>query len=193
MIAHVWNEIEHDIGYKPEHDGLSEDEKFHLKQLGLLVRQGDNCITALMSSHEHSLSGQPKPQETNNSNKPFIDLHDFVSKMRDFDHNAMPKFAENSGQLFDLLTDIGLTSPQAISETLSNFDRTADTNRLIRLNEDLSNTGLNLDQDTSDLMLIALIERKKSEVRAALKGRAGRGKGRPSRLHRIAMRYLNQD
>jgi hypothetical protein len=105
----------------------------------------------------------------------------------------MPKFAENSGQLFDLLTDIGLTSPQAISETLSNFDRTADTNRLIRLNEDLSNTGLNLDQDTSDLMLIALIERKKSEVRAALKGRAGRGKGRPSRLHRIAMRYLNQD
>ena len=107
----------------------------------------------------------------------------------------MPNFAENSGQLFDLLTDLGGTSPESISGTLPDFDPNTERERLEAFNASLVASGvegLSLDPGTSDLMLIALIHRKGEEVREALKGRAGRGKGRPSRLHRIAVRYLDQ-
>ena len=44
MMAHVWNEIEHDLGYKPVTGSLSEQEYNLLKSLGLAVRQGDQTI-----------------------------------------------------------------------------------------------------------------------------------------------------
>jgi ppGpp synthetase/RelA/SpoT-type nucleotidyltranferase len=192
MIAHVWNEVEHDIGYKTDLGEPSHDEKFNLNQLGLLVRQGDSCISALMAAHDHRVTGQAKQQAINDPRKAFVDVHDFVSRMRDFAGNAMPNFAENSGQLFDFLTDIDATSPQKILDMLHDFDQTSDTDHLNQLNAKLINTGLSLDQTSSDLMLIAVLERKKEEAREALKGRAGRGKGRPTRLHRISARYLDQ-
>ena len=37
MMAHVWNEIEHDLGYKPVTGSLSEQEYNLLKSLGLAV------------------------------------------------------------------------------------------------------------------------------------------------------------
>jgi ppGpp synthetase/RelA/SpoT-type nucleotidyltranferase len=195
MIAHVWNEIEHDIGYKPDLGGPSHDEGYNLNQLGLLVRQGDTCISALMAAHDQRAPGQAQHQAINDPTRPFVDVHDFVSRMRDFSDQAMTNFAENSGQLFDLLTDLGEISPQAILAILNDFDAERYCARLAQLNESLAAAGvdgLSLDPDTSDLMLIALIEREPDRIRAALKGRAGRGKGRPSRLHRIAVRYLDQ-
>ena len=38
MMAHVWNEIEHDLGYKPDAATLSEQEKNFLVMLGQSVR-----------------------------------------------------------------------------------------------------------------------------------------------------------
>lgn len=195
MIAHVWNEIEHDIGYKPDLGQPSNDESYNLNQLGLLVRQGDNCISALMAAHDQRVAGQVAEQAIHNPDRPFVDVHDFVSRMRDFAEKAMPNFAENSGQLFDLLTDVGAISPHAIHDVLSNFDQTEVRTDLDHFNAHLAAAGISgllLDPDTSDLMLIALIERIPDRIRDALKGRAGRGKGRPSRLHRIAIRYLDQ-
>src|SRR5262249_49743103 len=44
MMAHVWNEIEHDLGYKPLTGSLSEQERSLLVSLGFAVRQGDITI-----------------------------------------------------------------------------------------------------------------------------------------------------
>jgi len=195
MIAHVWNEIEHDIGYKPDLRGPSADEKYHLNQLGLIVRQGDTSISALMAAHDQRLATPVQEPAGNNPTRPFVDVHDFVSRMRDFSDKAMPNFAENSGQLFDLLTDLGNTSPEDISGILPDFDPDTERERLKAFNDNLAATGvegLSLDPSTADLMLIALINRRPEDIREALKGRQGRGKGRPSRLHRIAVRYLDQ-
>lgn len=195
MIAHVWNEIEHDIGYKPDPGGPSTDENYHLNQLGLVVRQGDISISALMAAHDRRIATPVQEAAGNAPARPFVDVHDFVSRMRDFSDKAMPDFAENSGQLFDLLTHLGHTSPESISGTLPDFDPDTERERLGVFNDNLVASGvegLSLDPRTSDLMLIALIHRRDEEVREALKGRAGRGKGRPSRLHRIAVRYLDQ-
>jgi ppGpp synthetase/RelA/SpoT-type nucleotidyltranferase len=42
MMAHVWNEIEHDLGYKPAAGVLSDEEKNFLVTLGQSVRACDN-------------------------------------------------------------------------------------------------------------------------------------------------------
>ncbi len=44
MMAHVWNEIEHDLGYKPLTGALSDQERKLLISLGHAVRQGDITI-----------------------------------------------------------------------------------------------------------------------------------------------------
>lgn len=192
MIAHVWNEIEHDIGYKTEFGGPSGDEKYHLAQLGGLVRQGDLIITALVDAHEHRVSSKPEGEGADNSDQKFVDVHEFVSRMRRFAGGATPKFSENSGQLFELLIDLDVASPMSLSQKLEDFDLGSTQEKIDQFNSHLTETGaegLSVDRDTSDLLLIALLDRMPDEISETLKGRAGRGKGRPSRLHRIAARY----
>lgn len=75
MMAHVWNEIEHDIGYKPGAVHPSEEEIFLLRTLGQNVRLGDEFISRLLAAHENHVD----QQEGN-----FRDVHDFVSNI----HNA---------------------------------------------------------------------------------------------------------
>lgn len=193
MIAHVWNEIEHDIGYKTDHGAPSNDEAYNLNQLGLIVRQGDTCISALMAAHDQRITAPAQDQVNNTPDRSFVDVHDFVSRMRDFSNKSMPNFAENSGQLFDLLTDLKMNTPQRIQGVLQDFDPYTEQERIESFNTSLKAAGvmgLSLDPESSDLMLIALVERLPEQIRQALKGRAGQGKGRPSRLHRIAVRRI---
>lgn len=50
MLAHVWNEIEHDTKYKEKSGTLSVAEKGAINSLGLLTRTGDNIIESLLQS-----------------------------------------------------------------------------------------------------------------------------------------------
>ena len=52
MMAHVWNEIEHDLGYKPAAGVLSEQERNFLTMLGQSVRMGDGTIASLFAETE---------------------------------------------------------------------------------------------------------------------------------------------
>jgi hypothetical protein len=51
MLAHVWNEIEHDIVYKGDRSALSEEERSSLHSLGLLAQTGDNVIVSLINAN----------------------------------------------------------------------------------------------------------------------------------------------
>ncbi|PTQ72027.1 GTP pyrophosphokinase [Celeribacter persicus] len=55
LIANVWNEIEHGIGYKSELGAPSEEEKYHLAELGRLMRQGDVTIASLVAARERRI------------------------------------------------------------------------------------------------------------------------------------------
>lgn len=52
MLAHVWNEIEHDIGYKSNNGQVSADEKSALASLGMLTKTGDNVIANLILANK---------------------------------------------------------------------------------------------------------------------------------------------
>src|SRR5690606_21157023 len=102
MMAHVWNEIEHDIGYKPEGGGPDEAERGLLQMLGHLTRSGDAAITRLLAANEERMKSQTGE---------FTDVHDFVARLR-------PVFPEadlsvNAGQAFDAALQLKLTSLEA--------------------------------------------------------------------------------
>ena len=52
MLAHVWNEIEHDTIYKTKTGDLSSEEIQAIHSLGLLTQTGDNIIQSLLSSRD---------------------------------------------------------------------------------------------------------------------------------------------
>ncbi|SIS74435.1 GTP pyrophosphokinase [Insolitispirillum peregrinum] len=192
MMAHVWNEIEHDIGYKTEFVGLSKDEAYHLDQLGALVRQGDISISSLMKSHDRKRNDQIKKADGSDLGQEFVDVHGFVSRMRDFYGEFTPSFPENSGQLFDICCDLGIKSLHDVRNVLGDLNFDNARKDLVEFNEIISGEGLHelcLSPETSDLMLISLIGKKLDDILVLLKGRAGRGKGRPTRLHRIVLNY----
>ena len=194
MIAHVWNEIEHDIGYKPELGSPSSDEAYYLAQLGKIVRQGDYTVSLLLAANDHRSSARADDGLPLATHADFVDVHDFVSRMREFGEGAMPKFSENSGQLFDLLVDLDLANPRKLTDNLANFDPQDAKSKIRSFNISAGKAGaegLKLDPLSSDLLLIGLLDKNLPVILAELKGRAGRGRGRPSRLHRIAIRYSN--
>jgi len=48
MLAHIWNELEHDLVYKPQGGNPSSDEKELLKILGNQTLAGDGVIIQLL-------------------------------------------------------------------------------------------------------------------------------------------------
>src|SRR5262245_25904396 len=73
MMAHVWNEIEHDLGYKPTTGALSEQERNFLVMLGQSVRVGDGTIASLFAETER------RQREQGGA---FADVYDFVARLR---------------------------------------------------------------------------------------------------------------
>lgn len=51
MLAHVWNEIEHDFVYKGDKSILGDYERSALESLGLLTKTGDNIIVNLRNAN----------------------------------------------------------------------------------------------------------------------------------------------
>ncbi|HVB01965.1 MAG TPA: RelA/SpoT domain-containing protein [Acidimicrobiales bacterium] len=108
MLAHVWNELEHDLSYKPITGTLSNEELAALVNLGHLVRSGDGLIHGLLGYTDARL------QQTQGS---FADQWDFVARTR----NLLPEsteFGTHSRQLYEELMALGIDSPSAIEEQL---------------------------------------------------------------------------
>lgn len=192
MIAHVWNEIEHDIGYKPELGGPSDDEKKLIEMLGHTVRQGDQQISMLLTAQARRVSRQAEAAEPDPRTRTFRDVHDFVSRMQDYRNQVMPNFAKNSGQLFDIIEDLGLNTPISLEQALEPFEIA----NLRQIADDfsvyLTESGLPTlasDSSSSDLILLRLFDDKLDEILELHKNRVGRGRGSPTRLYRLARYY----
>jgi ppGpp synthetase/RelA/SpoT-type nucleotidyltranferase len=107
MMAHVWNEIEHDIGYKPAGGGPAGAELGLLEALGHLTRSGDAMITRLLEANELRMEDQQGE---------FTDVHDFVARARPFFPTA--DLSVNAGQAYDALLRLKLHSPGLMQEAL---------------------------------------------------------------------------
>lgn len=193
MMAHVWNEIEHDIGYKPSLGNPSEDEKKFLQILGNIVRIGDDQISLLLKENAERIKYENN-EDTNIGDKEFRDIHDFINRMQDFSDGTMTEFSDNSGQLFDLIDGIGLDTPNKLKETLSTLNNDslkAEANEFNKYLETQDASQLRINPESSDLILLKLLKERMNDVLGHYKGKIGQGRGRPNRLYRLAKRYMN--
>ncbi len=181
MMAHVWNEIEHDIGYKPEGGGPGDAERGLLETLGHLTRSGDAAITQLLAANYARMTAQTGD---------FNDVHDFVARLRT--HFPEADLSVNAGQAFDEATLLGLTSIDSIKQALGDeaLDPAIATARIAEFNKFLENTGspeLALNAGSADLLLISMLATFPAEIQE--NHPVGRGKGRPARIYYLVQKF----
>lgn len=181
MMAHVWNEIEHDIGYKPEGEGPSETERGLLETLGHLTRAGDAAITRLLDANIERMTEQTGD---------FTDVHDFVARLRPYFPEA--DLSVNAGLAYDEAQTLGLTSIDRIRAQLGEeaLDRVVAGPKVRAFNDYLEKTAqteLALNPASADLFTIGLLFSHADEMVSNNSG--GRGKGRPPRVHYLAKAF----
>lgn len=181
LLAHVYNEIEHDLRYKPFTGTLSQDENSLLNGLGHLMETGDIIINQTLHAVEKRL-------QDNTSD--FEDEYDFVARMRSLFPQA-DNFGVNAGQLYLVCKNLGLTSPDKVKLGLGWKDDTSEKGKDIasKLSEIVNinpNIQLEIDPLSSDQLLVLLL--KKKDYVKQLKGLypSGRGVGRAPRFLSVA-------
>ena len=188
LLAHVFNEIEHDLQYKPLSGKLSEPEREFIDQLGLLTKAGDLTIKRLLAETEERLS---------HGTGEFDDVYDFVARMRK-ELDVGVDFSGNAGQLYDELEALSVNSPESIKDAVC-YDKKSISEvcqeEYERLKEyDQENHKDFLEDESSDFLLAGILRNKVDDILA--RHPMGRGKGRPSRLAQIAKMYkemIDQD
>lgn len=181
MMAHVWNEIEHDIGYKPEGEGPSEAERGLLETLGHLARAGDAAITRLLAANTARMTAQTGD---------FTDVHDFVARLRPCLPDA--DLSVNAGPSFDAAQVLGLTSLEQLEAATQGhaIDHAWGADRIGQFNAHVEENGrseLGLNSGSADLVLVALLDRYAEQIVKRL-SEAG-VQSRPGRLMVLARAY----
>lgn len=183
MMAHVFNEVEHDIAYKPEGGGPQSAEKGLIDALGHLARTGDSIVSQLLAANEMRLKEQAGD---------FNDAFDFVARLRkEFKDRDLSGYA---GQLFDEICHLGLNSLDKLKKDVGDDhfnSATADEiiSNFNRYMEEKDDRDFLLDNRSSDLVLAILLQKHASTI--VQNHPAGRGMGRPPRIRSIAMRFLD--
>lgn len=149
MMAHVWNEVEHDLGYKPVTGALSEQERRFLTMLGNSVRVGDDTIQSLFAETER------RQREQGGA---FTDVYDFVARLRGWFPGV--DFGQHAGALFEALQPIRLVSPDGIRKLLDVSEPMTEAGKqaVEHLGAKLPpNARFHLDPTSSDLLLTLLL------------------------------------
>jgi ppGpp synthetase/RelA/SpoT-type nucleotidyltranferase len=182
LLAHVFNEIEHDLRYKPLSGELSSVEREYIDQLGLLTKAGDITIKRLL--HETDARLKQKTGE-------FSDVFDFVARMRE-ELGLGEVFSANAGQLFDELRSLGLKTPEAITQKVCSSSNKPlgkiCEEEYLKFKTFLDTTQQDLLEDgSSDVLLAGVLSVLANQIIA--NHPMGRGMGRPLRLVQIANAY----
>jgi len=155
LLSHVYNEIEHDLQYKPRTGSLSSEEKMLIDQLGLITKSGDITIRRLLEATSERLKLHKGV---------FDDVHDFAIRMGEL-LNIGDAFTNNAGLLYDEFINLKLDSPEIIISTL--LDKNEDlidvgNSEYNKLSKHLQSKNINitLDKNSSDLLLLVLLRKK---------------------------------
>lgn len=182
LLAHVYNEVEHDLRYKPLAGELSDEERALLDALGHLTASGDTIVN-------QTLDAVARRQKENQDE--FEDEYDFVARMRSLFPDA-DNFATNAGQLYEGCVKLGLDSPEKIKQALNWNDDTAANGKTkaeqLAETVNADDSQLEVDPQSSDQLLVLLVDdaERRNQLRAHYP--SGRGKGRATRLISLAKR-----
>lgn len=183
MLAHVYNEIEHDLGYKPFSGELVLAETEALDAIGNIVSAGDTLIA-------HAI--QRVEARTSNEKDPFIDQHDFIARTRKLFPDA-ESFADNAGALYDLLRSLGINSLNDLHVRFLSEDYIPRSNSLItrlqswlQVKQEYADFAIRHvpDRMSSDRLMALMVE---SQDSAVLEWVATPRRGRPVRLEYLCM------
>jgi ppGpp synthetase/RelA/SpoT-type nucleotidyltranferase len=181
MLAHVWNEIEHDLRYKPQMGLPSRRENEYLDQLGHLLTAGDGIIMHLLEEAE---------KRHHEDTDPFADVFDFVARMRNY-LPELPDLGSHANQVLDELVAFGYDTPAALKQYFKTpRDVDSAKTELATFSKWLADTrdgDWDLDASTSDVLLMHLLRTRVDDILA--RHPRGPGKGHPSRLTSVALRY----
>lgn len=181
LLAHVYNEIEHDLRYKPLAGALSNKEDTLLNGLGHLMDTGDIIIN-------HTLDAVEIRQKQNTAD--FDDEYDFVARMRPLFPQA-ENFATNAGQLHEACAKLGLSSPDKIKQALNWQADTAQkgqarAQQLANAVNPNQNIQLEVDPLSSDQLLVLLLADNGRVEKLKELYPSGRGVGRAPRFLSVA-------
>lgn len=113
MLAHVWNEIEHDFFYKADKDAVSADEKQALDSLGMLTRTGDNIVSTLIEANSQRTTQhrwQSKRFSTVDELESFLGNTYAGLKLGKTDI----EFSARVDTLFEVLATLGIDHPEEL-------------------------------------------------------------------------------
>lgn len=161
MMAHVWNEVEHDLGYKPTVGTLSGEERNFLTMLGQSVRLGDGTIGSLFAATERRQKEQGGA---------FTDVYDFVARLRGWFPGS--DFGRNAGALFESFQPIRLLTPDSIRKLLDVAEPMTEHAQSVLDDARAKlaargDTRFDLDRNSSDLLLVLLLPKIGKHLAAA--------------------------
>ena len=187
MMAHVWNEVEHDIGYKPT-GNIGGVEQDYLRQLGELIRQGDKIIDNLLEANEERVN--TTLQSVDGAD---VELTDELAVRRALcGIFGIKRVTFKSGALYQELVRLNLTNYLRLKSVLGGSNDWVLAQQEIPLfNTFLRKAGeeefqLEATKSTDPALWIIL---KKMHGEILKQFPAGRGKGKPRRIRSLAYRY----
>lgn len=184
MLAHVWNELEHDLVYKPATGALSARERESLNILGSLTLSGDLVIKQLFDANAERI------RHAQGVAAPFQDVFDFVARMRDYFPNSI-QFGNNAGQLYEDLMTLNFTAPNLVNEQfLSKGYEVRSSELLTQLSVFLQaakDDAIVVEPLSSDGLLVLVLDSMVDKILDLHP--MGRGRGRPPRIASFATRF----
>jgi len=152
MLAHVWNEVEHDIRYKL--DGVEDVDQYEISRLQALLavsKDGDQYIEEMLQQRSHRVA-ESMAEEVG---RRFPSSKDFHLRAPYVIREAVRLGYTTLGKIDDeLLPD----DPEECGQRI-----VAEINRLLVENGEEANT---LNPDTSDILLALLLHAHQADMRA---------------------------
>ena len=186
MMQHVWNEIEHDIGYKPS-GTVSTGENELLKRLSELAREGDDLIGELIKQHNKRLAQDNLIADGNS-------LANYIGELF---HIERITFRENIGNLFEALQRINACGRKELRKVMG-LKKSGDPGarkawekakaEIPRFNTFLRGEGKDnyqlVARNSADPGLFLLLQHSRKTILQAC-----RGPGRPAKIRSLATLY----
>lgn len=177
LLAHVWNELEHDLVYKPLAGVASKEEHQLLGVLGHETLAGDGVIIRLLDA---TTRRQRQEQD------PFSDAYDFVARTRPL-FPGVSDFHLYAEQLFTELAALGIDSPQKLREAvLKDHAKPAEEGRAMltefhgKVSSRWSDAYSPLTEQSSDVLMALVFAKYVGKI--VDNNKVGRGQGRPQRI-----------
>lgn len=161
VLMHAWSEVEHDLVYKPIQGSISESENAILDEINGLVLTGEIALERLQKAIEERIAQSEKPF----SNHYELASYLFEETKRLSKTDAEPMLGDVI-ILYDLTKELGINSPEAMSQYISQADANMENRSLtqqiidqiiladeerykiyrsILANEKMKNAGINKD------------------------------------------------